>query len=66
MESLERAGQFAGLPTRLVELLYDLGVTTRAELVVWYRVEVARRVGTRGIGPKSLVTLAAWLGDDAG
>ena len=61
MDQLERGGEFAGLPTRLVTTLYDLGVTTRADLAVWYRAEVARRIGTRGIGPKSLAAIAAWL-----
>jgi len=62
MEQLERGGAFAGLPTRLVTMLYDLGVTTRADLAVWYRAEVVRRIGTRGIGPKSPATIAVWLG----
>jgi len=63
MEYLEHTGALAGLPTRIVAILQRRGVRTRADLAVWYRAEVARAAATRGIGPRALRTIAAWLGE---
>ncbi len=63
MEYMEQTGELAGLPSRLVAALKRRGVETRAQVAVWHRAEAAGSATTRGIGPRSLQIIAAWLGE---
>ena len=65
MVYLERTGAFAGLPSRLAALLHQQELHTRGQVAAWYRGELPGRRVAYGIGPKSLATLAAWLGAEA-
>ena len=62
MDYLEQTGEFAGLPSRLAALLHRQELHTRAQVAAWYRGALPGRKVAYGIGPKSLATLAAWLG----
>ncbi len=65
VDYLEHTGEFAGLPSRLAAILHRQGLHTRGQVAAWYRGAPPGGRVAYGIGPKSLATLAAWLGADA-
>jgi len=65
MDYLEHTGEFAGLPSRLAALLHRQELHTHAQVAAWYSSALPGRKVAYAIGPKSLATLAAWLGAEA-
>jgi hypothetical protein len=58
-----RQGEFAGIQSRIADVLHRNGYRTRAQVRAWYRADPHRVSVIRSIGPASVALIAAWLGE---